>query len=165
MKPSSTHDNDILKRFENWLEAPAIRPRQGFRERLRHRLEQMPADPEEAIDELLKPDPSLKNPYMAARIRARLQESPPDRRPARWFQWAAPIAAAALLTLTFISFQTHAPQVPGPRLAQPEPVEALPPATAPDSELTRIFALAANLQTKGDMTRLKSVDELAFLFE
>lgn len=157
-----------LARFESWLKKPGMMPRPGLPERVRERLH---ADAEAAdpyIDALLKMDASLRVPEMAARVRQRLaaEEGAQEARPANWFNWLAPLAAAATLALAFMSFQTQTPRNETVRtgedaLASGVSVEAI----SDDSEVTRIFALAANLHASANMSDLQSVEELAFLFD
>lgn len=165
MSPRPDKQEPNLDQFDAWLKAPSAIPPDDFLERLKHRLHEPSTDLEERLDALFQPDPRLYDPDLAAKVRQRL-ESAPILRPARapWFQWAAPLAATLILGLAFYSFQQSAP---APAAFQPTAdtaPAALPAPSAEDPELTRIFALAANLQSNTDMARLKSVDDLAYLF-
>lgn len=155
-----------LHQFDAWLKIPSVIPRNDFLRRLKIRLHQPAPDLEERIDTLFQPDPRLYDPDLPAKIRLRLKAASGDR-PARvpWFQWAAPLAATLILGLAFYSFQQSAPNsVAFVPTAATGPA-ALSAPSAEDPELTRIFALAANLQSTPDMARLKSVDDLAYLFD
>jgi hypothetical protein len=121
---------------------------------------------EQLLDGLFKVDPALANPHMVKRVRNRLDSTvKPARDKVIWFQWLTPAAAACILGIAFFSFQTKAPSPPASLAAMDSSVLSVPVDLPQDPELTRIFALASNLQTTSDMARLQSVDELAFLFE
>lgn len=154
----------LLNRFDEWLRDRPVRPRPDLLARTRQRLRESPADDLDAvIDSLLRPNPALHSPRMLGRVRARLEAARPSPARIPWFEWLAPLAAAATLTLAFVSFQTRAPQLPH-SLAGPPPL-ATAPAGQPDSDLTLIFALATNLNGSASLSSLQSVDDLAFLFE
>ncbi len=153
------HDKE-LKQFDNWLLNTSIQPRAGMVERVRARLQDS-ANVDGILDKLLEPDYSLRDPYMLQKVRQRLEESNRKENRFAWATWLPPLAAAATLTLAFISFQKQAPSLPKietPTLAAVETMDR-------DLELTRIMALAANLQSSADVAKLDSAEDLAFLFE
>ncbi len=141
-----------LERLFDWLRHSTVSPRPGMAARIRQRMASLPASADAAIDQLLAPQPQLRDPAMVAKVRLRLRTEPlPQQAPIpAWFRWLAPVAAAAVLALAFASFQFT-----GPRRQ---------PAPALDPELTRIFALAATLHAEGDIVRLQSLDELSAFF-
>jgi hypothetical protein len=150
-----------MERFDAWLRESPIQPRPDFAQRVRARMRQEPETIDAVIDRMLRPNPFLQDPQMVARIRERIGARAPSRRPAPWFQWLSPIAAAATLAFAFFSFQGRAPE-PAAGL---EISAAWPAQASTNTELTEIFALAANLHSRGDLAALQSVDDLAFLFE
>lgn len=153
------HDQ-ALKQFDNWLRKSAVQPREGMAERVRARLQDA-SSIDGILDELLEPDYSLRDPSMLQKVRQRLQESSQSGNRLAWTRWLPPLAAAATLTLAFISFQKQAPSLPemeSPTLATVETMDR-------DIELTRIMILAASLQSSTDVAKLDSAEDLAFLFE
>ena len=164
---SRPHKNDhTLSRFEEWLNTAKVQPKADLLARVRERLhDESGTDLDATIDQLLKPDPTLHNPYMAARIRHRLKEAeaPVHRNP--WFQWASPLAAAAVLGFAFFAFQSKAPTPEISPALQQFSVATNGQGIQHDSELTQIFALASNLEATTDLSRLQSVDNWAFLLE
>ncbi|HKJ90767.1 MAG TPA: hypothetical protein VJ960_06505 [Oceanipulchritudo sp.] len=159
-------NDPILNHFDAWLKTPSAVPRKDFLRRLKIRLHQPAPNLEERLDALFQPDPRLYDPDLPAKIRQSL-EAASSARSARvpWFQWAAPLAATLILGLAFYSFQQSAPTPAAFMPTAATDPAALPAPSAEDPELTRIFALAANLQSTPDMARLKSVDDLAYLFD
>jgi hypothetical protein len=165
MNDPSDQSDYILDRFDAWLKEAPVVPDKGFLAAVRSRLEQPSGDLEAAIDELLQPDPSLKDPHMAAKVRQRMARSHSSRNSSQWFRWLTPLAAAATLTLAFISFQMQAPGPMAPVALNSGPGPVAAPSVEPDTDLTEIFALAANLHGPADVSSLQSVDNLAYLFE
>lgn len=166
MKSRPQNHDDILSRFDEWLGTEEVQPRADFLARVRERIQTEPAtDLDATIDQLLKPDPTLHNPYMAARIRHRLQQAEAPIRRIPWFQWASPLAAAAVLGFAFFAFQSKAPSPETSLASQQIPVATYEQGIEHDSELTQIFALASNLEATTDLSRLQSVENLAFLLE
>ena len=165
---SSHHEQDPrMDRFFTWLNKPAVHPKPDFLERTRQRLltEAEPAD--QLLDQLLEMDASLHNPQMAQLVRRRLAKNPQsdNTRSLAWFSWLAPLAAAATLTLAFVSFQSRAPTATPPMAVQTDPGILVEEVIEEDSELTLVFALAANLHSSADMSQLQSVEDLASLFD
>jgi hypothetical protein len=165
MKEHPDKPDNLLDRFDAWLKDTPVSPDKGFLERVHSRLHPTDDDLDQAIDNLLRPDPSLNDPRMAAKVRQRLKQNRQAPSTAPWFQWLAPLAAAAMLSLAFISFQMQAPDAPSPLAAHESPNPPFPTTAEPDSDLTQIFALAANLHGTADVSSLQSVDNLAYLFE
>ena len=161
MDPSP--DNSRLDRFEDWLCKRTVQPPADLVRRIRARLEQGEDATDPVLDSLFRQDPQLADPRMAQKTRRRLAlaEGQATPRP-DWFSWVAPLAAAATITFAMVSFQSRAPR-PGPA-APHEPLIAAEEMTVEDTQLTQIMALAANLAADADMTKLESVDRLAFLF-
>jgi hypothetical protein len=155
----------LLDRFDAWLKHSPVTPDKRFLKRLRARLGQPSMELDAAIDSLLRPDPGLSDPQMAAKVRQRMRQTSPVPSAAPWFQWLAPLAAAAMLTLAFVSFQMQAPDAPAPVAVNEAPPPVISTFAEPDSDLTQIFALAANLHGPTDVSSLQSVDSLAYLFE
>lgn len=102
---------------------------------------------------------------MVEKVRLRIQsEVPESGASVVWFKWLVPLAAAATLTLTFISFQQSAPN--GGQLEAPSALTVAEPGlSSVDAELMDIFALAANLEGGPEVAKLESVEDLAFLFD
>jgi hypothetical protein len=162
MKQEPEDHSQHLQAFEQWLSESPIQARPDMLARVRSRIGAHDQEIEQRIDALFVPDPALGNPQMAAKVRARIQQKQ-DQEKVIWFQWLTPVAAALVLGIAFFSFQNKAPQTP--MLQEAQLVISSPATLSDDSEITRIFALAANLQGASDMSRLQSVDDLAFLFE
>ncbi|NDV62682.1 hypothetical protein G0Q06_09490 [Puniceicoccales bacterium CK1056] len=162
MKQAPEDHSQHLQAFEQWLSESRIQARPGMLSRIRNRIAAQDTEFEQRIDSLFAQDPTLGDPQMVAKVRARI-EPKQDQEKIIWFQWLTPVAAALVLGIAFFSFQNKAPQAPMPQEAQV--VISSPAALSDDPEITRIFALAANLQGASDMSRLQSVDDLAFLFE
>ena len=163
MNPSSDRIEERLQQFDIWLQTPEAAPREDFLERLKIRLHQPGPDLEERIDALFRPDPQLYDPDLSTKIRQRLKTPSVVRFP--WFQWAAPLAATLVLGFAFYSFQQSAPTRHASLPTAATAPASLSTEATEDPELTRIFALASNLQANTDMARLKSVDDLAYLFD
>lgn len=158
-KNQQMHDQE-LQQFDKWLRDSAIQPQPGMVQRVRARLKDS-SSVDGILDELLEPDYSLRDPSMLQKVRQRLQESGQQDNRFAWTKWLPPLAAAATLTLAFISFQKQAPSLPeldSPSLATVETMNG-------DLELTRIMILAASLQSSTDVAKLDSAEDLAFLFE
>ena len=151
----------MIDRFDSWLRESPVQPRADLAQRVRARMRGELQAIDAVIDRMLRPNPFLQDPHMVARVREKIATRAPLRRPAPWFQWLSPIAAAATLAFAFFSFQGRAPE-PAAGL---EISAAWPAQASPNTELTEIFALAANLHSRGDLSALQSVDDLAFLFE
>jgi len=100
---------------------------------------------------------------MLAKVRRQLAQ-PAQEAPARreWFPWLAPLAAAATLTFAFFSFQSQVPQHDSGFQAG---LRSQPSVNLPDEQTAEIFALASNLQGGTDLSKLDSVEDLAFLFD
>ena len=153
------HDPE-LKQFDKWLRKSAIQPQAGMVDRVRARLKDS-SSVDGILDDLLEPDYSLRDPSMLQKVRRKLQESSQEENRFAWTKWLPPMAAAATLTLAFISFQKQAPSLPNmetPNLAAVETMDR-------DVELTRIMILAASLQNSTNVAKLDSAEDLAFLFE
>lgn len=158
-------DSDLI-RFDAWLGSEEVSPPADLLLRIRRRLREGADPADELIDDLLRPNPALRNDFMLARVRRELAE-PVSEVHARgnWFRWLTPLAAAATLAFAFFSFQSRTPRAwetnAGSQVSQ------LPPSTHElfDERTTEIFALASNLQGGTDLSKLESVEELAFLFD
>lgn len=164
MNPESDISSPQLESFDKWLAEPAVQAPSGLLERVRGRIAEENQAWEKQLDALFAKDPSLRNPDMVARIRQKISRKP-DQNKVIWFQWLTPVAAALILGIAFFSFQTRAPSPEAVPALQSQMALSTPAELSVDPELTRIFALAANLQGTSDMSRLQSVDDLAFLFE
>ena len=118
---------------------------------------------EETLDGLMRPLPHLYDPSMAEQVRENVRAPSPARPVPFWFRWGPPVAAAATLLVAFIGFRMDAPSTASP----PPPVENRLAASVPveDENLTRIFALASNLQSEVDVSKVRSDEALAFLME
>ena len=167
MKKFPEEQDPQIDRFFSWLRKPAILPPPDFLERTRQRIlsEVEPAD--QLVDQLLEMDASMRNPQMVHLVRRRLAqaETSTNTRSLAWFSWLAPLAAAATLALAFVSFQTQAPRQASTMVVQTDPGILVEESPDEDSELTRIFALAANLHSSANMAHLQSVEDLASLFD
>jgi hypothetical protein len=166
MENTSQQADETLDQFDKWLKENKIEPQSSLLPAIRARLHEEVADFDTVLDELFQPDTRLRNPDMVEKVRLRIRsEEPETAANVVWFKWLAPLAAAATLALTFISFQNRAPD--GALLEAPSPVLTVtePAVSATDPELIDIFALAANLEGGPEMTKLESVEDLAFLFD
>lgn len=167
MEKNHPEQENTLQQFDQWLQESRVRPPSDFLGRVKNRLNAVPEDFDEILDELLQKDTRLRDPDMVRKIRLRLAGA--DRTgdgKIAWFNWLAPLAAAATLTLAFVSFQTSAPEDPFASAEEPAGLTMnANPTPQLDSGVTEIFALAVNLQGGPDMTKLESVEELAFLFD
>ena len=165
--PHRDEDSQLLQ-FNNWLKGSRVQPPADMLARVRERLRNSPASIDDHIDQLLRPDPSLSDPQMAWKVRGRLATDLQQESSARaWLRWLVPLAAAAALALAFVSFQNS-----GPRAIQNSAPEADHLVAGPsmqevdlDADLTQIIALASNLRDAGEVSKLESVENLAFLFE
>ena len=155
----------LLERFDAWLKVNPVTPDKAFLTSLRSRLQRTPDVLEETMDDLLRPDPHLSDPHMNLKVRQRLELAAPSSKPAPWFQWLRPLAAAAVLTFAFLAFQTQAPDTPASLATNSPSPPIIPETQGSDADLTQIFALAANLHAPADVSSLQSVDNLAYLFE
>ena len=165
MKQAPEEHDFLMKRFDNWLQITRVDVRPGFLSRVRERLDENSTDLDEVLDSLLQPDPQLRVQNMADRVRIRLNGRPAQPEAISWFKWITPLAAAATLTLAFMSFQIRAPKDIPALAGELDTPSAFSVSPQPDSELTRIFALAANLHGSANVSDLQSVDNLALLFE
>lgn len=166
MKSNSHNPEEILHQFDEWLRSDKVPVQADFMARTRVRLnDTAEADADAIIDQLLKQDARLSNPFMAARVRQRIEASQPNTVHIPWFQWASSLAAAVVLGFAFFAFQSSAPVNTANLDSQQTPLATNVQGTTPDSELTQIFALASNLDATTDLSRLQSVDDYAFLLE
>lgn len=166
MKSPSKVPDPILEPFDKWLRESRVHPSPRLLEGIRQRLQQQPVDPDAVIDSLLRPNPDLKSPRMLEQIRTRLiQEARPQAIPVPWLKWLPPLAAAALLTLAFVSFQITSDDSSVPMALQAPAFGPSTASSAHEAELTEIFALAANLEGPGNVSLLHTMDDLAFLFD
>ena len=162
--PEQSTDPHLLK-FDKWLKDSMIEPSADMLMNVRARLRDSSTSVDQTIDELFQMDPSLSDPTMIWKVRGRLAENETDSHPVQpWFKWLAPLAAAATLTLAIIGLQSQ-----GPKVLQ-DPNDAAPLALVDtsvdlDEDMTRILALAANLNGANDVSKLESVENLSFLFE
>ncbi|MGC9451713.1 MAG: hypothetical protein ACP5I4_09725 [Oceanipulchritudo sp.] len=151
-----------LARFEAWLSRKPMKAPAGLLSRVRQRVEAGEDGIDRVLDGLLQPDPSLGNPWMAARIRRKMRAEQRDR---LWVRRLAPLAAAATLALAFLSFQTRAPSPAGTKLPETGLARLEESLSSADAETTRIMALAANLQGGTHLGNLDAIEDLAFLFD
>jgi hypothetical protein len=165
MNLSDPDTDQQLQPFDQWLRQQAVQPRPGMADRVRARLRQSPASVDDLIDQLLRPNPFLARPHMAQAVRQRLADEERFRQPVPWMRWLSPVAAAATLAFAFFSFQTRAPAPHDHGAPAQVAAPSQPASAATNSELTELFALAANLDTKGNVADLQSVDHLAYLFQ
>ncbi|MEX0332262.1 MAG: hypothetical protein AB3N64_12650 [Puniceicoccaceae bacterium] len=161
----SEHDK-ALSQFDQWLRQNRVQPRADLLHRVREQLQAGSGDFDGLLGEMLQCDTRLRDPDMVRKVRLRLKADDRVKGKVAWFDWLAPLAAAATLTIAFVSFQTNAPEGLFPQDEQPNGL-TMNVNSAPqlDSSVTQIFALATNLQGGTDMTKLESVEELAFLFD
>jgi hypothetical protein len=166
MENSPNNQDKTLSQFDKWLKENKIQPSSDMLERIRGQLQDRPVDLEHLLDECFHPDTQLRDPDMIRKIRARLRGSERERTGTdTWLRWVAPLAAAATLTLAFVSFQSRSGEAPSTARALPASTAAEAPSVQLDSDVTQIFALAVNLHVDSDMTKLESVENLAFLFD
>lgn len=164
MRDSTNDHSRQVQAFEQWLADSPVKPRPGLLGRVRDRIAEEDRTIDQTIDALFSRDVSRNDPQMAAKVRDRIGRKPtPDK--VVWYQWLTPLAAALVLGVAFFSFQNKAPYQDTPLPDRVNHVVAAPSAFSDDPEITRIFALASNLQGTSGMSRLQSMDDLAFLFE
>lgn len=162
--PEQSRDPHLLK-FDKWLKDSEIEPPTDMLMKVRARLRDSSARIDEKIDELFQPDPALSDPKMVWKVRARLAEREMDSIPVRpWFKWLAPLAAAATITLAIVSFQSQGPKAV-PERDNAGSLALVDTSVDLDEDMTRILALAANLNGAGNVSKLESVENLSFLFE
>jgi hypothetical protein len=100
---------------------------------------------------------------MAEQVRGKIRDASQPTPVPFWFRWVPPVAAAATLLVAFIGFRMEAPSPADHtvtvenRMTDGNPVE--------DENLTRIFALASNLQSDVDVSKVRSDEAFAFLME
>lgn len=163
--PEQFNDPELLP-FDQWLNRSRVQPPANLLTRVRAHLQEPSASLDKSIDQLLQQDPDLNDPRMVWKVRAELANEPmADNSSPVWYRWLSPLAAAATLTLAFVSFQSS-----GPRPADTDvslPLQASVESSLPDldSEMTQIIALASNLEGMSDLSKLESVENLAFLFD
>ena len=166
MKNEPQSNDPVLAKFDAWLGSATVRPPQDFLQRVRSRLQDAPDSADAWIEELLQPDLSLRDPRMLAKVRQRLADQQPEIAASRiWFPWLAPLAAAATLAFAFFSFQSQVPQQWQRDSGIQNSLANQSSSSLPDEQTTAIFALASNLQGGADLSKLDSVEDLAFLFD
>lgn len=141
--------------LEQWLKEQPKRCSGAFMERLQQRI----SHPAPSFDELFEMRDDLFDPDMARKVRSRISKT---ARPAilpRWLVYLRPLAAAALLTLTFYAFRQSTPTEKVP------PVAIASPAAQTATDLEVIFALASTLDGNADLAQLEAHDKLAFLID
>lgn len=157
--------SDLPPAFDEWLRARPLQPgpqeTSALLEKVRSDCHDR--DFEEMLTKALRPDPTLYEPTMAARVRADIESSANAATTPSWFRWATPLAAAATLAVAFLGFRMEAPSSAGPTV--PATAQSAPARSAEDENLTRIFALASNLQSDVDVSKVRSNEALAFLME
>ena len=162
--PEQSRDPQLLE-FDKWLKDKSIQAPEDLLVRVRTHLRNSPDLLDEKIDELFQQNSSLSDPQMIWKVRGQLTEIETDSAPVSpWFKWLAPLAVAATLTLAFISFQSQGPQVI-PDQGMENVVTLGDTPLGLDEDMTRILALAANLDGTGDVSKLESMENLFFLFE
>jgi hypothetical protein len=165
MEHPPPNESPLPTSFEQWLRDQPVRCSEEFDNRLRARLNQPATDLDSTIDDLLRPNPAFYNAAMARHVRAALLHD--NRRPQRerlWWILLRPLAAAALLSLTFWSFQQE-PSLP--RIGVDLPATAhLDHRAENEADLHLIFALASSLETETTLAHLDtSPDHWAFLLD
>ena len=154
-----------LSKFDKWLKDSKIEPPTDLLARVRASLRDSSTRIDEKMDELFQPDPALSDPQMIWKVRARLAERETDSDPVRlWFRWLAPLTAAATIALAFVSFQSQGP-VAVPQQDNADSLALVDASVDLDEDMTRILALAANLDGTSNVSKLESVENLSFLFE
>lgn len=163
--PSQQHDPQ-LARFDQWLKRSEVEAPIDMVARVRARLQDSSSELDSALDDLLQPDYRMRDPSMLQKVRRRISaDDSVEAGHFAWFKWLPPLAAAAILTLAFMSFQVRGPHPAASELGTAPMTLAAVESTQGDLELTRIIALASQLQGDSNMTVLDSVEDLAFLFD
>ena len=161
--PEQSND-PILDKFDKWLENNRIEARANILEKVRANLLDSSSTLDREIDTLFRQDVSLFDDHMVWKIRSRLADNQRQSSVASTLsKWLAPVAAAATIALAVISFQSQGPK----------PVENQQTLASVDNiaavdlneDLMQILALASNLESKSDVTKLESMENLSFLFE
>ena len=154
----------ILEEFDKWLKSNQIKPHGNILGKVRENLADDDSLLERKIDTLFRQDTLLFDERLIWKIRSRLNEGNRQRSASvAVAKWLAPLAAAATLALAVISFQSRGTQ-PITDQTSGHPAESLAVVEI-DEDMMQIMALAANLESASDITRLESVDHLSFLFE
>lgn len=163
--PEQFNDPELLA-FDQWLNKGSVQPPANLLARVRAHLQEPPASLDESIDQLLQQNPDLNDPHMVWKVRAELQnETMTGNASPVWYRWLSPLAAAATLTLAFVSFQSSGPKPADADVSLPLQASVESPLSDLDSEMMQIIALAANLEGMSDLSKLESVENLAFLFD
>ena len=150
MASHSQHPGSPSNVLDQWLASRPLKADPGFVERVRARIQ----DPEILVDILLDELPKLPGPIsepidLTSAVRRKLSPQTDPLPEPIWFRWIMPLAAAATLAFILISFRGEAP---APDALPSIELAALP--AQQDPELTRIFALAANLDPRIDLDNL-----------
>lgn len=163
METGPSHSSSLPEALETWLKDHPVRCSETFNESLRGRLRAPRRDLDATLDALLQIQPALHDPALHRKIRAKLDATTP-RAEARWIPFLRPLAAAALLSLTFWGFQ----QEPASRPLDASELAAQPSGLRPveEADLHLIFALASSLEAETNLAQLEaSPDHWAFLLD
>lgn len=156
--------------FTAWLRQTPPAQSDDFSQRLHRRIEQSFSDPDFLVDLLLEADshPRFHDPEFLQRVRARIRRSERPRPLRTLVTFFAPLAAAAAIALAVTApFYQQAPtaaakgsvaQLPGPEATLHDG-----PAPTLHADVARIFALAANLPSDTDLSRLPADTALSLL--
>lgn len=154
-KRSKDNEDTLPPLLEEWLKEQPARCSDSFMECLQKRI----AQPAPGFDELFEIRADLFDPNMARKVRSRISKAARPVISPKWLVYLRPLAAAALLTLTFHGFRQS------PSAENVPPVSASPSAVQTAADLEVIFALASTLDGNADLAQLDAHDKLAFLID
>jgi hypothetical protein len=124
----------------------------------------MQNDPLQAFDQWLSKPVPKADPFFAERLRSRIRRQQRRQRSAAIVSWLRPIAAAALIGVSFAAFQLQTdPQSPStPSAAQVNIDRA---AATVDPELETIFALASTMPQHADLAAIADSKAVALFLQ
>lgn len=164
METEPTNIPPLPDALEAWLKDQPVRCSKSFNEALRSQLHAPLGDLDATIDACLRIDPRLYNATLYQKIRATIEKSRPRPSETLWVHILRPLAAAAVLSLTFWSFQQESGRSVSRDAALP--TEKLSADLAESTDLHLIFALASSFDAGTDLASLEaSPDHWAFLLD
>lgn len=163
METGPDNSPSLPEALDTWLKHQPVRCSDAFQESLRARLKAPHRDLDATLDVLLRMQPNLHNPALYGKIRARLEPARSRHPQAQWIHVLRPIAAAALLSLTFWAFQQEPANRP---LRAPATAAEASLGRSDDADLHLIFALASSVESGTNLAQIEtSPDQWAFLLD
>ncbi|NBD38802.1 MAG: hypothetical protein GVY10_09555 [Verrucomicrobia bacterium] len=165
MARNDSSPSDLPPHLEAWLHSQPLQADRKMAASVLRKIREEDAERrfEETLDGWMRPLPHLYVPSLAEQVRENVRNASRTAPAPFWFRWGPPVAAAATLLVAFIGFRMDAPST----ATLPPPAENSLVGSVPveDENLTRIFALASNLQSEVDVSKVRSDEALAFLME